>query len=100
MGKRTIATAKAQYEHQMSALEGKWEETTNLIRNIYIEGAEVGLAAADKDIFSEEALLRVAKTLFAHQVSDGAGETAPEIMDKCESAAKAVLSVLKVVANE
>lgn len=100
MSKRSVATAKAQYEHELSALEGSWEETTDLIKSIYVEGAEVGLKAADTVIFSEEAMLRVAKVLFAHSVSDGAGTSAPEIIDQCESAAKAIFATLKAVANE
>lgn len=98
--KRAVATAKAQYEHELGALEGKWDETTDLIRNIYIESAEVGLSVADEIMFSDATLLRVSKVLFNHHVSDGAGETAPEIMNECESAAHAVIAALKRIASE
>lgn len=100
MSKRSVATAKAQYEYELSALEGNWEGTTDLIKSLYVEGAEVGLKAADTVIFSEEAMQRVTKVLFAHSVSDGAGASASEIIDQCESAAKAIFVTLKAIANE
>ncbi|MBK5248128.1 MAG: hypothetical protein JJE50_01640 [Actinomycetales bacterium] len=37
---------------------------------------------------------RVAKVLFVSRVSDYAGRTAPEIMDRCDEAADAVLAVV------
>lgn len=40
----------------------------------------------------QEALLAAAKALFAHAVSNGAGNTAPEIIRVCEPAAAAAIA--------
>jgi hypothetical protein len=85
----------------MSELEGKWEEAPlPKVRQLYIESAKVGIDAADELLFSEEAVLRVAKMLFIHTISDNAGATAPDTIAECESAARAVLSTLKKLGNE